>query len=156
MTSYREDFNLEVVQSVLENIASFLHLKLIASAVVLAFHWVLGPHQEATLSVVILISLDTLTGVAKHIRSKTVSSRGFFRFAAKLTVYLILMATASLVDKVVPIAFALPVMVTFLSVTEGISVMENVGAMGFSVPSHLLKLLRKIRDVNPKEGKENE
>lgn len=149
--SYQEQIGPAALAKVFENIGAHAHMKAVFAVFAVSADWLFGRHQEAILIIFGLIFLDTATGLIKSWKQKTVSSRGFFRFAAKLLVYFILLATASLVDKVMPMGIALPIMSTFLSVTEGISVIENIGAMGYSVPTHLLQKWRNIRGGDGKK-----
>lgn len=96
-----------------------------------------------------LIVLDTCTGVWKAAKQGNVSSRGFFKFSAKILVYWIMLAAAALVDKSLPFKFALPIMISFLSLTEMISILENVAILGWPVPT---KLVKTLRDYNDKTG----
>jgi len=138
---------MESLKSIFVNIGDHVSIKSVFVLLALAFHWVFEARTEALLTVSALIVLDTITGLLKAHKAGKLSSGGFFRFATKCTVYFILMATAALVDKVMPIPFASVIMVTFLSATEAISVMENLGSIGFAVPTALIKRLMFIKNT---------
>lgn len=99
--------------------------------------------------ILILISFDTVTGVWKAAQAGNVSSRGFFKFAAKILVYFILLGTAATIDRALPVHFSLTVMGSFLAITEGISILENVSLLGFPVPERLMKTLKDYNALQP-------
>ncbi len=152
---YAEQFSLGNLRSVFHNIAEDAWVKAVLVVMASGFHWLFDSRTEALITISVLICLDTFTGALKAWRSDKLSSSGFFRFALKCIVYFILMATAALVDKVMPVPFASIIMVTFLAATEAISVMENLGSMGYAVPTLLIKRLRALRDSG-KDGPENQ
>jgi len=127
-------------------------LKSILAFLGLIGSWIFGGQGEALLVVFTLVIFDTIAGATLACKNKELSSAGFFRFAAKVTVYLILMATASLMDKALPIQFGSAVMYTFLAATEGLSIMENLSMLGFAVPLKFIKLLKVINDPAYKKG----
>ncbi len=140
----------DVILGVLKNVLINSHvLKTLLLIIVLPLHWMFGNSVQAVATVFCLICIDSVTGFIKAGKKDQLSSRGFFRAATKLIVYMLLMSAGALVDKVLPVSFACPMMVIFLAVTESISIMENAGEAGFPVPTALLKRLKVMRD---KEG----
>jgi toxin secretion/phage lysis holin len=121
-------------------------LKTFLVLLILPLHWMFGKSAQAVITVACLICVDTMTGFVKASKKDALSSSGFFRAATKFIVYLLLMSGGALVDKVLPVAFACPMMVVFLAITEMISIMENAGEAGFPVPTALLKHLKVMRD----------
>lgn len=144
---YVEHFSMTNLRQIFHKIAEDGWLKGVIAVCATGVHWIFDSRTEALVTITALIFLDTLTGALKAWKAKKLSSGGFFRFALKCVVYFILMATAALVDKVMPIPFASIIMVTFLAATEAISIMENLGAAGYAVPTALLKRLRALRDA---------
>lgn len=147
---YSQEFNIHNVKSIFNNILSNTNLKAIIAVLSVVANWVYGAQKEALMVVFALVIMDTITGTLKAIKRKDLKSCGFFRFAAKIVIYLILMATASLVDKVLPIQFGAAIMYSFLAVTEAISILENVTILGWPVPSRLINMLRNM-DKEPKD-----
>ena len=141
---YKAEFSLDNLGNIAGDIKSYGLIKVVLAAIALALHWLFESRVEALVVVTVLIFLDTVTGVIKAAKAGNLSSGGFFRFALKCMVYFILMATAALVDKVMPIPFASIIMITFLAATEAISVMENLGAAGYAVPTSLINRLRSF------------
>jgi len=93
-----------------------------------------------------LICFDTITGVFLAIKNKNIYSRGFLRVAYKSCVYLILIMTGHLFDKIIGFHLAGYVMELFLAATECISILENAGRLGWPVPTKLLEKLKAMKD----------
>jgi toxin secretion/phage lysis holin len=144
---YKEMLSKEVIMTTLANVCDHVYLKACLSVCALGFNWLFETRRQAVMVVALLLLLDTITGAMKAYHEHELSSGGFFRCATKCTVYFILMATASLVDKAMPISFASSVMVTFLAATEALSVMENLARLGFPVPSFLVNRLMTIKST---------
>lgn len=154
--SYFEVFSVENLKGILSSIGDYWLTKLLVAMVLTINDWFFHPRHDVVLIVFIFILLDTVTGLLKAHRNHVVSSSGFFRFALKLTVYLILLAVGALLDKIIPgteIVSALSIFGVFLSLTECLSVCENVSALGYSVPTKLvsgLKLAKKNLEEDTK------
>lgn len=151
---YSEQINVENAKSILLNIFSNPSGKGICALVSMVGEWLIGAHKEAFVVVFILIILDTLSGVMKAMYNSDVHSSGFFRFVTKTLVYFMLMVTAALVDKALPFAFGATIMYTFLAVTEGISILENISASGWPVPYKLLKVLKNVNEEEIKRKRQ--
>ena len=94
-----------------------------------------------------LVMLDAIVGVWRAKKEKRFrGSRGFSRSCAKFFIYLIMIGTASILDKEFPGNYASLTMKSFLMVTEAISILENIGALGWPVPLKLLKFLNMFKD----------
>lgn len=149
---YLDHFSLAKLHSVLSQISEHAAVKALFSGAAFGFHWIFGGNVEGLAAVTALIFIDTISGAFKAHKAGKLSSHGFFRFALKCTVYLLLIATAALVDKTLPMGFASVIMITFLAATEAISIMENMQALGFAVPTLLvsrLKLLKGQQKASP-------
>lgn len=133
------------LKKALVKLGDHINVKIVLSGLSFVGEFVFGAHKEALLVVFLLIILDTITGLIKASKKKEVSSRRFYTFASKLLVYTILMACASLVDKAIPIALAMPVIYTFLAATEGISIMENLSELGYPVPISIISRLKVMK-----------
>jgi toxin secretion/phage lysis holin len=143
--THMDEFKVEKVKEVFVNIVTNTHIKVALSAISFIGEFIFKAHEQALLTVFLLIVLDTITGVIKAAKGKRLGSREFFRVAVKLVIYSILMACASLVDKALPLVIAMPIMYTFLAVTEGISILENVGEAGFPIPTKILSTLKVMQ-----------
>ncbi len=119
--------------------------KAVFAAAAAAFHFTFGAEWTPLVVMLALISVDGLTGVWKACVARELSSRGFRRGALKFFVYLLLMASCALGDKVMPFRFAFTAMTAFLAMTELISIMENVAALGWPVPTLLVSRLKVLQ-----------
>lgn len=142
---YSEHFNFQKLHTVLIQISDHALVKSVLSGCALGLQWVFQGNLQGLAAVTALIFIDTFSGACKAYRQGRLSSHGFFRFALKCTVYLLLIATAALVDKTLPVGFASAIMITFLAATEAISIMENMQALGFSVPTVLVSRLKTLK-----------
>jgi toxin secretion/phage lysis holin len=148
MQSYADQFKLDNVKSIFSNIIAHAWVKIGIGGVAWFLDFVFSMRQEAVAVIGILLLLDTVSGVAKAYKEKNLGSRGMFRFATKFCVYFTLIVTGRLVDKVIPIQFAAPLMESFLAITEALSIMENLKVCGFAVPT---KLIDRLEDVRGKD-----
>lgn len=142
---YLDHFSFAKLHSVLSQISDHAAMKTLFSGAAFGFQWVFGGNVEGLAAVTTLIFIDTISGAIKAYKAGKLSSHGFFRFSLKCTVYLLLIATASLVDKTLPVGFASVIMITFLAATEAISIMENMRSLGFAVPSVLVTRLKLLK-----------
>ena len=102
--------------------------------------------KEMMLLVATLVMFDLLTGVfAARKQNITIESRKLIKTPFKLAVYCLLVSTTHLTD----VAMHIPndwlnmetMMIGFLAATEGVSILENVGKMGYAVPQKILGVL---------------
>ena len=144
-------FDTAAIIAVINKTITFFPLKCVVSAVVSFMCWAFACNFLILGSVFILVVIDLITGVAKSMKNEHPSSRGFFRSAIKLCVYFMMILTAKLVDKHLPYPFASSIMNSFLVVTEGISILENIYLLGYPVPTVLVKKLKVFIDKGKKD-----
>ena len=68
-------------------------------------------------------------------------------FVSKAFTYMLLLSTAAACDSVIPIKALFQLVVTFLSVTELLSICENLGECEVSVAQSLRELVQKRKDA---------
>jgi toxin secretion/phage lysis holin len=132
-------------KEILASLAFEFDTKALLAILAAAFHWTFGAELTPLLVLFLLTAIDGVTGIWKAAARSELSSGGFFRGVVKFVVYLLLMTSAALADKVLPVRFAFTAMTAFLSVTEFISIMENVSLLGFPVPSALVSRLKALQ-----------
>lgn len=105
-------------------------------------------HHVAMVSILILIIFDFITGLtAVKINGEEIKSSKIRRSALKVLFYFLLISSGNLAEKAVGINFFLDeTIMGFLAATELISIIENVGRIGFAVPKKMLNKLEKFRD----------
>ena len=106
-------------------------------------------HVAGHFAVFSLIIFDFITGIAAAKKTgEEIKSSKVIRSAIKLVVYFLLIAGARITETAVPILGGVidETVIAFLALTELISLMENVGKMGYAIPKQLLNKLEKLRD----------
>ena len=144
--------NLPDILRIFDKLKELYIFKLIVSAIFLAFSFVFNGNEQILYTIFALIVFDTFTGFWVATKEKNVSSREFFRSARKSFFYFIMLATARLVDKQLPVHIASPIIDAFLSTTEAVSIFENLAKLGFPVPIILINKL-KVFYENKQEDK---
>lgn len=100
-------------------------------------------------TLLILMVLDYITGICKSIVNKKVNSIIGLKGIIKKVGYLILVALSFLLDGVVGDTGAIRNLVVYFFVAnEGISILENWGAMGLPLPSKILEVLEQLKKEN--------
>lgn len=108
-----------------------------------------GLLREAMLALLILLVFDFITGVAAAKREgKEISSHTAFRTAVKIAIYFLLVSSGRMAELATSesLPFVDEAVIAFLGVTELISILENVGRLGYAVPLKLLNKLKDFRD----------
>lgn len=116
----------------------------IAAAFAILFD--LSKSTEMT-AVFILITIDFLTGVgaAKYTKDQIKSAK-IFRSGVKLLTYFAMISAGYLLEKSIGFNVgADEIMIAFLAATEFISIMENMGKLGFKTPKRLLNVVEDIQ-----------
>lgn len=104
---------------------------------------------KALAALFFLIIFDSITGVlaAKRTGDKIRSAK-LVRTPIKIAIYFMLITAARIAEYSIPdqIAYLDEVVLAFLTLTELVSVMENIGKMGYAIPKKLLANLISLRD----------
>lgn len=103
------------------------------------------------LGVGMLTVMDFITALMREYKlKKPIESRKIIKTAVKLFVYGLMISASYITEVVIGIkVFNVPiteVMATFIAVTELVSILENVGDMGYVVPQKLLNKLREYKE----------
>lgn len=139
-------FDIDYGNHVIQQIFSAATIKSIFAFFLLGFSWVFDGGKEILYTIYLLILLDTILGCWLALRKNEINSRGFYTVTIKCFIYFIMIVVSRLVDKHLPIQMAAPIMDSFLVGTEAISILENIGALGFAVPTALLKKLKNFNE----------
>ena len=121
----------------------------ISSTILTTIVYYLGGLDMALKTLLILMVLDYITGICKSIVNKKVNSIIGLIGIIKKVGYLILVALSFLLDGVVGDTGAIRNLVVYFFVAnEGISILENWGAMGLPLPSKILEVLEQLKKEN--------
>ena len=114
----------------------------------------LGGLDTALQTLLIMILLDYITGICKAIHNKKINSTIGAKGIIKKVGYLIIVALSVLLDKVTGNTGAIRSLVIYFFVAnEGISILENWGAMGLPLPKKIFEVLDQVK--KEKGGGEN-
>lgn len=134
---------------IIETVRTFLsHIwfKIPIGFILTGFAFLFGVSNGSFLTALaVLVAFDFVMGVSAAYKvGEPIQSRRALKTATKLFVYTILASASFLVESIIPGATLLDnAMISFLAVTEFISIMENAGKMGFNVPQ---KILDRMKD----------
>ena len=130
-------------------IFEYFSIKSISSvALTIAAYLVGAEHIDAMNALMLLVVIDFITGLSSaKSTGEIITSKKSMRSAIKVVVYSLLVTSAHLAENVLPgDSFFENIVISFLALTEFISILENIGRMGYAVPLKLLNKLQELRD----------
>ena len=132
-------------KDILANMTNFIEIKVIFSFLAIQLLDIDNIHKIYALF--ILMWIDFVTGLSSAYFSKeVVTSKAAFRTPVKFLVYTLMIITGAVLEKTMGIdILADETIITFLAVTEAISILENFGKLGFKTPNKLLNNLKEIQ-----------
>lgn len=133
-----------MIKHSLINIFDNFIVKFIVGWCLSGISWALNNDYQILWTLLFLIIIDTLTGMWYAIKTKSFTSRGFYKASIKIFVYFIMILVSRIIDKHTPVQFAATMMDAFLVLTEAYSILENFGKLGYSVPSEFLKKIKSL------------
>ena len=93
----------------------------------------------------ILIIIDTITGICTAIKYKRFSSTGLRKAAKKIITYTLCILTVQLLETILRPLFTATMLsqliIAYLAITESFSIMENLTLLGAPIPSNILPIL---------------
>lgn len=116
--------------------------------------YLLGGWDIALQTLLIVISIDYISGLCKAIYNKKLNSKVGIKGIVKKFAYLLTVALAVELDQITGGTGAIRTLVIYFFVAnDGISILENLGGMGIPLPNKLKEVLEQLRDENnPKNG----
>lgn len=122
----------------------------LTATVILAFLFLFGDaHIQGVIAVFMLIVIDTIMGIwATYYEGQAITSRKFSRVVQKATVYFLAISTGYFTDVAIGMVFIQAGMIAFVGITECISILENIGRLGYQTPK---KLLNQLKDFQSKK-----
>lgn len=120
-----------------------------SSTVLTTVVYYLGGLDAALKALLVLMVLDYITGLCKAIANKEINSIIGAKGIIKKVGYLIIVAVSVLLDEVVGNTGAIRnIVIYFFVANEGISILENWGAMGLPLPKKITEVLEQIKNEN--------
>lgn len=130
-------------------LAEHFFIKLAGSMIITIGAYLIGAeHFGMMYALMVLAGIDFVTGIASSkVNGNEITSRKAVRSASKFVVYILFVAAGHLSEVIIPgETYFESIVISFLTLTEFISIIENIGGMGFAVPQKLLNKLREYRD----------
>ena len=132
----------DIINTVIEpTIVKFL------TTALLAFVFLFGDfHTEAITAVLMLMIFDPILGVmATYAEGQAITSRKFSRVVQKGLVYFMSISAGYFADLTIGWTVIQTTMIAFIGVTEFISILENMGRLGYQTPKKLLNQLEDFK-----------
>lgn len=116
----------------------------------------LGGWDFALQTLLLVMALDYITGICKAIKQKKLNSKTGFAGILKKFGYLIIVALAVVIDHLAGDTGAVRTLVIYFFVAnDGLSILENWGAMGLPLPKKLFELLEQLKDKHDPNTTDN-
>ena len=117
----------------------------------------LGGLDGLMIALIVLMTLDYVSGVMCAIIDRKLSSAVGFKGVCKKVFILMLVGVAHIIDlHVVGTGSALRgAVICFYMSNEGLSLLENAAYIGLPIPDKLKAVLEQLHDRDKKEGKDN-
>lgn len=107
--------------------------------------------QTSYVILLVLIILDTFTGISTAIKYKRFSSTGLRKATKKIITYALCMITVRLLETIlnslITTTMLSQIIIAFLAITESVSILENLTLLGVPLPSNILTLLIKTLKI---------
>ena len=109
--------------------------------------YLLGGFDIALQSLIIVIIIDYLTGIASAIYNKELSSKIGFKGIIKKFCYLLVVALSVVIDNLIGESGIIRSLVIYFFVAnDGLSIIENMAEMNIKLPKKLIESLEQIRN----------
>ena len=130
-------------------------VKSISAGLITAISYLLNGWDTALQTLCLFMVVDFITGLLKGIVNKELNSQTCLKGIIKKCCYFILVIVAVALDRLYPEAQGLvrTLVCYFLVATDGISILENIGAAGVPYPKFLKNILEQLKDKSD-EGTE--
>ena len=118
----------------------------VISVVLTTIIYLLGGFDIALQSLIIVIVIDYLTGIASAIYNKELSSKIGFKGIIKKFCYLLVVALSVVIDNLTGQSGIIRSLVIYFFVAnDGLSIIENMAEMNVKLPNKLIDSLEQIR-----------
>lgn len=124
-----------------------IYLNEILSALLTFTIYILGGFDIALKSLMVVIVIDYITGVASAFYNKKLSSKVGFRGIIKKFCYLCIVALSVVIDNLIGQQGVIRTLVIYFFVAnDGLSIIENMSEMDVKLPQKLKDSLEKIKE----------
>lgn len=108
--------------------------------------WLIGGFDLLVRVLLVLMSLDYLTGLWAGYKRKNLNSKRAYKGFQKKFLILVLLCGASLMHRLAPGIGFRSLVGLFYCATEMLSIVENCGKCGVRIPRKLKRALEQLRD----------
>ena len=118
----------------------------VSSVILTTFIYLVGGFDIAIQSLLIVIVIDYLTGIASAIYNKELSSKIGFKGIIKKFSYLLVVALSVVIDNLLGQSGLIRSLVIYFFVAnDGLSILENMAEMNIKLPQKLIDALEQIK-----------
>lgn len=118
----------------------------VISVMLTTFVYLIGGFDIAIQSLLIVMVVDYLTGIASAIYNKELSSKIGFKGILKKFSYLCVVALSVVIDNLTGQSGLIRTLVIYFFVAnDGLSIIENMAEMGVKLPQKLIDALEQIK-----------
>lgn len=118
----------------------------LASVILTSFVYLIGGFDIAIQSLLIVIVIDYLTGIASAIYNKELSSKTGLKGILKKFCYLLIVALSVVIDNLLGQSGLIRSLVIYFFVAnDGLSIIENMAEMNVKLPQKLIDALEQIK-----------
>ena len=129
-------------------------IKFCTTAFVACVVYLLGGADVMLTTLFIFLVVDYITGIFKGIKNKDLNSDTGWRGLMKKTGVMLGVITATQLDKITGGDVFRSGTITFFTINEGISIIENLSILGVEFPEFMLKFLKAWKDKENLKGVE--
>lgn len=127
-------------------------ISLVCGALFTGVSYLLGGFDTALLTLAIVMALDYITGICKAVKQKTLNSKAGLLGILKKFGYFIIVALAVIIDRVAGNTGAIrTIVIYFFVANDGLSILENWGAIGLPLPKKMFEILEQLKSENDPE-----
>lgn len=130
----------------------FTWIKISCAAFCSAISYVFGGFDTVLKILLIMATIDYVTGVCAAVFKKTLSSKTGFNGILKKAVILCVVACAHLIGDALGVAQIRSAVIGFYIANEGISIVENAARLGVPMPQKLISILKQLKDKEEQNG----
>lgn len=132
--------------NLIQNIENY-YIRMIMAGMLGILAYFYGNLDALMLAMLSIMLLDFIGNITKDIYLKNINSKSMFKIIAKKMGILCIVAVANIIDSILEVAGVLrSLSIAYFIAHEGISIIENWGAMGLPVPKKLKSILLQLKD----------
>lgn len=119
----------------------------VGSLILSSFSYFMGGIDKSLIMLITIIAIDYITGICKAIIKKEVNSIIGIKGIIKKFGYLMIVALAVLLDKIIGDTSGIRILVIYFFIAnEGISILENWSEMGLPLPKKIFQVLEQLKE----------